>query len=236
MLTSVISKTRLLGLAFVFACGGSQPIANAPPDPSSTAPAETKVISSPEPATDAGTTTDPDAAPASTPPAARTKPAPVTRTGKVWPFHAWDHAVAVTFNQFPMRGGPQLHAYNEEGWSEHVVDKKPITETQAKKAVELVSRTQGDVSVSKCPFPRHAVVLYEGEVPVASINVCFSCGDILLWPRWEPAPDWDKLTSKQMKEIELRHKKQLALYEKVFPTWQTFFRDELGFPIDAAYH
>ena len=234
MLRTVISKARSLTLAFVFACGGSPSTANAPPAPAPTAQAEAKAVSPPEP-TDAGTTAAPDAAPATTPPAAKTRPAPVKRSGKVWPFHVWDHAVAVTFNQFPMRPEAQLHAYSDEGWSEHVVDRKPITEAQAKKAVELVTRTQGDVMVSKCPFPRHAVVLYDGEVPVASIDVCFSCGDILLWPRWEPAPDWDKMTSKQRNDLELRRKKQMALYEKVFPTWQTFFRDEIGFPIDAAY-
>ena len=41
------------------------------------------------------------------------------------------------------------------------------------------------------------MVLYEVAVPVASINVCFSCGDIMLWPRWEPAPDWEHLSAKQ---------------------------------------
>jgi hypothetical protein len=82
------------------------------------------------------------------------------------------------------------------------------------------------------------VVLYEGDIPVASINICFECGDILLWPRWEqkPEPDWSNLTDKQWKEIELESAKKLKLYKKAFPKWKVFFRDEIGFSIDARYH
>jgi hypothetical protein len=79
------------------------------------------------------------------------------------------------------------------------------------------------------------VVLYDGDVPVASINVCFECGDILLWPRWEPRPDYSSMTDKQWKEQELRNAKQIKLYEKVFPKWKVFFQDEVGFSIDAHY-
>ncbi len=167
--------------------------------------------------------------------ASAARPAPITRAGKVWPFHPWDHAEAVAFNAFAMRPGVQLRAYDESGWTKHLVDRKPISDAQARQAVDLVGKTDGDVEVSKCPFPRHAVVLYDGAVPVASINVCFSCGDIMLWPRWSPAPDWDSMTDKQMKEHALRSERQMKLYEKVFPSWKTFFRDEIGFPIDGDY-
>lgn len=171
------------------------------------------------------------AAPDASAPAA---PPPVERTGKEWPFHAWDRAEAVTFNRFAMRPGVPLRAYDEGGWSPHVVDRKAVTTAQAKKAVELLARTEGDVTVSKCPFPRHAVVLFDGDVPVASVNVCFSCGDILLWPRWSPEPDWERLTKKERAAIESRREKQLALYDRTFPQWKTFFRDEVGFAIDDA--
>lgn len=165
----------------------------------------------------------------------RTKPAPVARSGKVWPFHAWDRAEAVTFNQFAIRPSTQLQAYGDEGWSPSLASRKPITQTQATKAVDLVMKTEGGVEVSKCPFPRHAVVLYEGQTPVASINVCFACGDILLWPSWEPAPDWETMTDQQMKAHLARSEEQLKLYERVFPSWEVFFRDELGLSIDARY-
>jgi hypothetical protein len=160
----------------------------------------------------------------------------VTRTGKTWPFHAWNRAEAVTFNQFAMRPGVPLVAYDDvKGFSPHLVDRKPIDQAQAKKAVDLVTQTNGDVSVSKCPFPRHAVVLYEDALPVATINVCFSCGDIILWPRWEPEPDWSNLSDRQTKELVAKRQKQMALYNKVFPKWQAFFRDEVGFAIDGRY-
>jgi hypothetical protein len=34
----------------------------------------------------------------------------------------------------------------------------------------------------------------------------------------------------------LHSQEQLKLYENVFPSWKTFLRDEVGFPIDASYH
>lgn len=172
---------------------------------------------------------------AATPLAPQNKPAPVPRSGKVWPFHAWDRAEAVTFNQFAIRPSTQLEAYSADGWSPSLVDRKPISHAQATKAVGLVARTEGGVEVSKCPFPRHAVVLYEGQTPVASINVCFACGDILLWPSWEPAPDWDAMSDRQIKAAMMRSEQQMKLYDRVFPSWKAFFRDEVGFSIDARY-
>lgn len=171
----------------------------------------------------------PDAGADTSPPAA---PPPVDRAGKVWPFHPWDRAEAVTFNRFAMRPGVPLHAYDERGWSPHLAERKRLASAQAKSAVDLVTETRGDVLISACPFPRHAVVLFDGDVPVASINVCFSCGDILLWPRWSIEPASEKLTKRGRAELELQRKKQLALYDKVFPQWTSFFRDDVGVAID----
>jgi hypothetical protein len=184
----------------------------------------------------AGVASRPPEQPAPAPaPVPAAPPPEVARSGKAWPFHTWDHAEAVTFNQVPMRENIQLEAYNDDGWTSRLVERKPITEALAKKAVDLVARTEGDVEVSKCPFPRHAVMLYDHEVPVASINICFMCGDIVLWPHWEKRPSWDDMTDAQLKQAMIRSARQMKLYEKVFPSWKTFFRDEVGFPIDAKY-
>jgi hypothetical protein len=236
-----VMRLAIVWFLFVVALGCGQPqtsaapAASAPSSASAPAPVATPV-STPEPTAgsaapiDAGANEGPTATPDASAP-----PAPVKRTGKTWPFHAWDRAEAVTFNQFPMRRGARLYAYNEHGFSSHIVDRRPLDDARAKKAVDLVTQTNGDVNVSKCPFPRHAVVLYEREVPVASINVCFECGDILLWPRWAQEPGWSNLTDKEVKALELRTAKQMKLYEKVFPKWEVFFRDEVGFPIDARH-
>lgn len=164
--------------------------------------------------------------------------ASLVRKGKVWPFHAWNRAVAIRFNEFPMREAIPLYACNDQGLSPHIVEAIPISLPLAKKSVELLGQTQGAVAVSKCPFPRHAVILYDDDVPVASINVCFSCGDILVWPAWESIaePDWDHLTDAQLKAYEAAQRAHLARYEKTFPFWKTYFRDQIGFPIDAKYH
>ena len=224
-------RTLLLLLATLVACdrdarGPAAPAASAHAEPvSATASAAmTAAVSAPPIAS---------AAPSAS---ARTPPVKVERQGKTWPFHRWTRAEAVTFNPFSIRPGVQLRAYDDShGESPHIVDRKPLDEAMAKKAVDLVTQTQGGVEVSKCPFPRHAVVLYEDTLPVASINVCFECGDILLWPPWAPEPDWATLTAQQLKKIELANRRQLELYDAVFPKWQAYFRDEVGFPIDTKY-
>lgn len=215
----------LVLLALTAACGGgapppvTAPAATAPP-PTESAPAPTPVATESVPA-----------------PAPPPKPSEIARSGKTWPFHSWTRAEAVTFNQFPMRPRVPLVAYGPQGWSPHVVDKKAIPEASAKKAIQIASGTHGEIEVSKCPFPRHAVVYFDGDVPVASINVCFSCGDILLWPSWEAEqPPGEERTEKQREaDHALRLKKANLAYPAVFPKWKTFFRDEVGFAIDEHY-
>jgi hypothetical protein len=162
-----------------------------------------------------------DAAPAGPPPDA----APAIKT---WPFTAWDRAEAITFNH--MRYGPriQLYVYTaEKGWSPNIVERYPLTVEQGKRAVGWTIETRGELEVSKCPFPRHAVVLYAGDTPVGTVNVCFECGDILVWPPFETLPeDQDKLNA--------LWSKQMKAYDRVFPKWQAFFRDEVGVPLEPV--
>ena len=91
--------------------------------------------------------------------------------------------------------------------------------------------TRGELEVSKCPFPRHAVVLYAGDAPVGTANVCFECGDILVWPDFEPPIPDDPWTPAVQRQFDRRTKKQLTGYKQVFPKWERFFRDELGFSL-----
>ena len=212
-------KSFVLVLALI-GCGKSDP----PPKP---APA-------PAPAPVAAPAPAPDAAPAAVAaPAPDAAPAPLVPS-KTWPFHEWDRAEAVTFNHVPPGPDVQLFAYNADGWTPNLLEQKPIELEQGKRAVEWVIATRGTVEVSKCPFPRHAVVLYSGSTPVASINLCFECGDLLVWPEFEPGPDWDRYddwTKAEHAKFDKLTKKKHAAYEKLYPEWEAFFRDELGFSI-----
>ncbi len=149
-----------------------------------------------------------------------------------WPFTAWDRAEAITFNHVAYGPGIPLRVYDaDHGWSPKIVDRKPISQEQAARAVGWVIATGGELEVSKCAFPRHAVVLYAGEAPVGTANVCFECGDILVWPHLDAPPDHDNWTDKAEKQWNRKLKKKLSGYKKVFPEWERFFRDELGFSL-----
>lgn len=156
---------------------------------------------------------------------------PAAKPSDAWPFVAWDRAEAFAFNHVPYGPGAPLRVYDAtHGWSEKIVERRSITAAQAERAVGWVRETGGDVEVSKCPFPRHAVVLYAGDVPVGTINVCFECGDILVWPALDPAIA-DDPSPAALRRREKAYKKKLAAYDRVFPRWQGFFRDEVGFPL-----
>ena len=100
-----------------------------------------------------------------------------------WPPAAWNHARAYAYNLVPAGPGHALRVWDGSGWSSDIVQTLPLDAEQAALALELTHRTQGEVRASKCAFPRHAVVFFDAQdEPVASVNVCFECSDILVWP------------------------------------------------------
>jgi hypothetical protein len=149
-------------------------------------------------------TPEPEATLPARPPAPPPAPA-------AWPYVAWDHAEAISFNDFDPRRGVPLRVVDDKGWSPHIAARKPLTAAQTRRALELFAVTEGQLEVSKCPFPRHAVVLFDHDEAVGSINVCFSCGDILSWPETPPSTlDTDTL---------------LTRHEATMPQWDAFFRE-----------
>ncbi|PCC67608.1 hypothetical protein SAMN02745121_02244 [Nannocystis exedens] len=191
---------------------GTEP-APAPPDPTAAQPQPGPI----EPSPAADNPTRPGATSPSVGDAAR-------KPSKTWPFVAWDRAEAFTFNHVPYGPGVPLRVYDAtNGWSPEIAERKPISPAQAGRAVEWVVATRGALEVSKCAFPRHAVVLFAGDTPVGSVNVCFECGDILVWPEFEPPASGPT--------AERRHRQQMKAYKRVFPEWERFFRDDLGLPL-----
>lgn len=189
--------------------------ATVPPGPAGPAPL---AVSPPD---------DAPAVPTSDAPASAGHEAPAKPPQKIatWPFTAWDRAEAIAFNHVAYGPGIALRAYDEaHGWSPKIALRRPISGQQGARAAEWVIATRGEIEVSKCAFPRHAVVFYAGDTPVGSVNVCFECGDILVWPEFEPAPG-------SQKQQERRTRQQLAAYKQVFPRWERLFRDELGFSL-----
>ena len=166
------------------------------------------------------------------PPPSAPVPAPASQS---WPGVRWDRAEAVRFNQVPygpLIEGLDLLAWDpEHGLNPSIVERKPIDLAHATRAVELVNATGGRVDVSKCPFPRHGVVFYRGDQPVASVNVCFACGDILISPDPRPEIDDDPLVTSDYDAWSKREDARMVVYHQVYPTWQAFFRDDLGWSI-----
>jgi hypothetical protein len=174
---------------------------------------------------------------ATTPTTAAVPGAPTTPAQKTsrWPFLAWDRAEAIAYNHVPYGPGVPLRVYDaDHGWSPKIVERRPITAEQGARVVEWVIATGGELEVSKCAFPRHAVVLYAGETPVGTANVCFECGDILVWPHIDAPPDYSAWDDKQERAWARKLKKKMAGYKRVFPQWERFFRDELGLPLSPA--
>lgn len=212
----------VVAAVLVFACTPREapqaPVAEAPPDPAASPAPE------PEPPTAPPAAAAAQPEPAAEPPPTADKPSTPLTPSKTWPFVAWDRAEAFTFNHVAYGPGIPLRVYDATtGWSPEIVERAPISADQAGRAVDRVVATRGTLEVSKCAFPRHAVVLYAGDTPVGSVNVCFECGDILVWPDFEPPASGPT--------AERRHRQQMKAYKRVFPEWERFFRDDLGFPL-----
>ena len=145
-----------------------------------------------------------------------------------WPPSSWKTAKAYAFNQQDFGPGVELYAYKEGVWSTNITQEKKLTTQQANDALELTHRLGGTLKVSKCAFPRHAVVFFnEEEQPVASVNVCFQCGDILVWPPYSTAEDWNQQRfSQQGDEMPLI----FDAHEKVLPLWNTILIEQLALP------
>ncbi len=167
----------------------------------------------------------PDASPAM-PDASPAMPDVALKPSKSWPFFAWDKAQAFTFNLRRPGPGARLRVYTgDQGWTAKPVAGPQLTPSQSKTALELLAKTQGQMIVSKCPFPRHGIVFFQHEVPVGSISVCFECGDIMIWPRYRQDPNWEDRKTK-------RFSKLIKAYDRVFPKWGELFESELRLPKD----
>jgi hypothetical protein len=148
------------------------------------------------------------------------------RAHKAWPFHVWDGARAYAYNLAPYGPDPTLRVYEQaKGWDDSIAVERELTRAQAEEALRMLGSTQGEMLVSGCAYPRHAVVLFSGDVPVGSISVCFECGDILIWPPFDPDPHWPAKKRKLYKRL-------MPLYDRVFPQWQKLFEQDLGIPTD----
>jgi hypothetical protein len=143
-----------------------------------------------------------------------------------WPFFAWDSARAYAFNLRAPGPGHPLRVYDEaKGWNPTISIDKELSRERADRAVALLNETQGEMLVSKCPYPRHAVVLFANGVPVGSINVCFTCEDILIWPPWSRDPGWELKKQNMYPKLMKRH-------ASVLGDWKRFFSESAGIPDD----
>lgn len=122
-------------------------------------------------------------------------------------------------NWSPYGPDSEMHAYDETGFSQRLAYRAPLDPEIAQRSVAIAVKEGGELVTTKCPVPRHAVILFDGETPVASINVDLTCNNVLLWPQWPAKP-----TSAQQ-----------AMAPKVamefIPQWRDVFESQLHFPM-----
>ena len=146
---------------------------------------------------------------------------------KDWPFSEWTTAKAYAYNMTNFGPGASLFVYREGEWNPSITEEKTLDSSQAQAALELNHRLGGKVSVSKCAFPRHAIVFFDAqEQPVGSINVCFECGDILVWPDYYGEED-DTSFRYAMSEVS-EMPTIFDHHEQTLPVWEDLLITTIG--------
>ena len=80
--------------------------------------------------------------------------------------------------------------------------------------------------MSKCAFPRHGVVFFNGDnEPVASANICFQCEDILVWPPYFDSPKKDEGKYSIQGAGADSKPVFIGVHQETLPLWGTFFFD-----------
>jgi len=149
---------------------------------------------------------------------------------QTWPPSEWSYARAFTYNFVSYGPGHQLRVVDDQGWSSDLRQDLPLSPELADAALELTHLTLGDVRASKCAFPRHAVVFYGADdQPIASVNICFECTDILLWPSY--SSDEASATAKYELHTEVTLEEGdtielpllFSVHEEVLDRWSQLF-------------
>lgn len=141
-----------------------------------------------------------------------------------WPYLAWDRAEAFIYNWYT---GPRRPIYDQSGWSEYINARKPLDRQQARRAVALVVAGGGALQLWSCAYPRHGVVFFAGDIPVGSVSVCFSCGDVVVWPPYESWPGSTRPAPEaQRRTVRFFDAKERAL-RRAMDGWTHLFAHEL---------
>ena len=161
---------------------------------------------------------------AAEPPKANTTTTTITTTTVRWSQLEYATAKAYTYNF--EEAGPNakgLYAYGPHGryrepsigMHPNIRNSRPLTPAEAQQALSLTQQTEGAARVSKCAFPRHAVVFFDTKgAPIASVNICFECGDILVYPEWDAQASEDK---------QAHRDDYTKRYDAAMDGWRSFF-------------
>jgi len=103
-----------------------------------------------------------------------------------WPYTEWHYAKAFTYNFSPEKKGAYRYVWSDKGWAENIHSTIDLNRHQSAAAMEFIHKTGGELVMSKCPIvPRHSVVFFnDQDQPVGSMNICFSCEDTIIWPKY----------------------------------------------------
>ncbi len=143
------------------------------------------------------------------------------KSGKHWPFQPYAYVKAFTFNFFPHRN-VQLRIIQNGRWSKHIHSERRVDQVIGEQVANIVESTKGSYDVSKCPFPRHAFVFFnDQDQPVASVDICFQCGDMFAWPDFDISNEkkygaWDEQKDAITGGLQDNYDAAMVAYRKLF--------------------
>jgi hypothetical protein len=100
-----------------------------------------------------------------------------------WPPNRFAKVVGYSFEHPKMTGLLSERGIDMNGLEKFSSSKAELSKTQTNQLLGAVLKSEEAVPAMLCYMPHHIFVFYsELSVPVAAIEVCFSCNNLRMWP------------------------------------------------------
>ena len=146
-------------------------------------------------------------------------------TNKMWPFKSFAYVKAYAYNLasvgtiYKRTGSNNMKLIYKNGQlNSEVAFSKTLNNKEIDDVRLQIEKIEGTRMYSKCFYPRHGIVFYDSDSQaIARIEVCYTCGDLLVIPDLD-IPDEEKKSGHKKGSYEKhpRIKRAFRFFDRLF--------------------